>query len=172
MHRTSYGPHTNANEETSYGACGQVFPPPVKTGDLETQRSFIQRGAAQLSRFSNSVRGSSQLDNSGGTSTNSRSPVHYNARYNNSSDESAHHLLVRPKFTHKEEQITIVESMVCSPDICATITIANHFKLFRNSQFVTVIHLNAFELLTESVALACELRGALQRKAVSTTLDH
>ncbi|KAJ6348508.1 hypothetical protein OIU76_004890 [Salix suchowensis] len=75
-----------------------------QTAQLRAQRSFVERGAAQLSRFSNSVavRGDSQFHGGSSTNLNLHWPQEsFNARYNNL-DDSSHGLLGRPKFLNKK----------------------------------------------------------------------
>ncbi|KDP42465.1 hypothetical protein JCGZ_00262 [Jatropha curcas] len=98
----------NVNDNEVLRAPGP-FASPKKPGELRTQRSFVNRGAAQLSRFSNSVavRGRSQLDNGSATTVTRHWPEdsshHFHPRYNHL-DDSTHHLLNRPKFSNKEVQ--------------------------------------------------------------------
>lgn len=102
----------NVNENETPGAPSQSFVSPKNTGDLRTQRSFVQRGAAQLSRFSNSVavRGISQLDNGSATTANPHWPEdRFDPRYTHL-DDSSHHLLSRPKFSNKEGRPSGLES--------------------------------------------------------------
>ncbi|XP_043816720.1 probable serine/threonine-protein kinase At1g09600 isoform X2 [Manihot esculenta] len=102
----------NVNENETPGAPSQSFVSPKNTGDLRTQRSFVQRGAAQLSRFSNSVavRGISQLDNGSATTANPHWPEdRFDPRYTHL-DDSSHHLLSRPKFSNKDGRPSGLES--------------------------------------------------------------
>lgn len=110
-HPTNIGSGSlNVNENA--GAPSQSFVSPKNIGDLRTQRSFVQRGAAQLSRFSNSVavRGISQLDNGSATTANPHWPEdRFDPRYTHL-DDSSHHLLSRPKFSNKEGRPSGLES--------------------------------------------------------------
>ncbi|CAK7357170.1 unnamed protein product [Dovyalis caffra] len=104
MHPTNFGSSRNMNINDSVRAPDQEFISPRQTAKLRAQRSFVQRGAEQLSRFSNSVavRGGSQFHGSSVTNVNSRWPDEsFNARYNNL-DDSSHSLLGRPNFSHKK----------------------------------------------------------------------
>ncbi|XP_050209988.1 probable serine/threonine-protein kinase At1g09600 isoform X2 [Mercurialis annua] len=117
MHPTILGTSSrgiNAHGNEAHGASTQEFSSPKKSQELKNQRSFIQRGSSQLSRFSNSValRGSSKLDS--GSATTNASPHwqedRYNPRYNHLDDSSSHHLLNRPKFSSKEGRPSGLES--------------------------------------------------------------
>ncbi|EEF35922.1 Serine/threonine-protein kinase cdk9, putative [Ricinus communis] len=106
MHPTNHGSSRGmtANETEALRTSGQAFSSPKKTEELTTQRSFTQWGAAQLSRFSNSVavRGSSNSDSGSETTANSHWPEdRFNPQHNHL-DDSSHHLLDRPKFSDKE----------------------------------------------------------------------
>lgn len=83
----------------------------AKGAELRKQRSFMQHGAGQLSRYSNSVavRGGSRFGCGGESSANSHWPEEcFNVSYNhfNGGDSSekhewSHHLLDRPKSSYK-----------------------------------------------------------------------
>ncbi|KAJ9159038.1 hypothetical protein P3X46_024569 [Hevea brasiliensis] len=114
MHPTNFGSSRgmNVNESETLGAPSQAFVSPRNTEEPRTQRSFIHRGAAHLSRFSNSVavRGSSQLDSSCATTVNPHwKEDRFDPRYNHL-DDSSHHLLSRPKFSNKEGRPSGLES--------------------------------------------------------------
>lgn len=114
MHPTNFGSsrNKNINEDRASRAPGLAYVSPSKSAVLRPQRSFIQRGAARLSRFSNSVavRGNSQFHGSSATSVNSHWPEeHFDNRYNNL-DDSSHHLLGRPNFSQKEKQPSGLDS--------------------------------------------------------------
>ncbi|KAJ7967977.1 Serine/threonine protein kinase [Quillaja saponaria] len=82
--------------------------------ELRKQRSYIHHGATELSRFSNSVavRGGSRFDIGGHSSVNPHWPEErFSSRYNHLADgdssekhEWSHHLLERPKSSHKEDR--------------------------------------------------------------------
>ncbi|KAJ6706662.1 KINASE CDK9 putative-RELATED [Salix purpurea] len=83
---------------------GHDFISSRQTAQLRAQRSFVERGATQLSRFSSSVavRGGSQFHGGSSTNLNLHWPQEsFNARYNNL-DDSSHGLLGRPKFLNKK----------------------------------------------------------------------
>lgn len=93
----------------------------AKGAELRKQRSYLHHGAAQLSRYSNSVavRGGSRYGCGGESSANSHWPGEcFNASYNHfnggeSSEkhEWSHHLLDRPKSSYKiDEQSSGKES--------------------------------------------------------------
>lgn len=109
MHPTKHGSsrEMNPSVDAAFRDTSSMVESSTKGADLKTQRSYIHRGVAQLSRFSNSVavRGSSQLDCSGSVSSiNGNWPVdRLGARYNNP-DDSSHHLLARQNLPCKEDQ--------------------------------------------------------------------
>lgn len=90
--------------------------------ELRTPRSYVHHGAAELSRFSNSVaaRSESWFDGVGETSMNSHWPEeringgynHLNGGDSYETHEWSHHLLQRPKSSHKnkDEQASGKES--------------------------------------------------------------
>ncbi|KAF9684939.1 hypothetical protein SADUNF_Sadunf03G0002500 [Salix dunnii] len=104
MHPMNLGSSHNRNINEAFRDPGQNFISSRQTAELRAQRSFVERGAAQLSRFSNSVavRGDSQFHGSSSTHLNLHWPEEsFNARYNNL-DDSSHGLLGRPNFLNKK----------------------------------------------------------------------
>ncbi|KAJ4846932.1 hypothetical protein Tsubulata_010334 [Turnera subulata] len=99
---------TNMNVD-GHDAPGRALVSPRGSSELRTQRSFLNRGASELSRFSNSVavRGGAQFHGSGITSVNSHWPAEpYQVGYNNLHD-STHQLLGGPQFPQKEEHSSV-----------------------------------------------------------------
>ncbi|KAJ6416249.1 hypothetical protein OIU84_004954 [Salix udensis] len=104
VHPMNLGSSHKININEAFRDPGHDFISSRKTAELRAQRSFVERGAAQLSRFSNSVavRGGSQFHGGSSTNLNLRWPEEsFNARYNNL-DDSSHGLLGRPKFLNKK----------------------------------------------------------------------
>ena len=109
----AFGSSQNVNAHSSQSRNG---------AELRTPRSYVHRGAAELSRFSNSVaaRSDSWFNSIGETSMNLQWPEeHINGGYNhlNGGDSSeklewSHHLLQRPKssYKNKDEQASRKES--------------------------------------------------------------
>ncbi|KAA0067070.1 putative serine/threonine-protein kinase [Cucumis melo var. makuwa] len=98
----------------------------AKGAELRKQRSFMQHGAGQLSRYSNSVavRGGSRFDCGGESSANSHWPEecfnvsynHFNGGESSEKHEWSRHLLGRPKSSYKmDDQSSGKESMSYAP---------------------------------------------------------
>ncbi|GAV63286.1 Pkinase domain-containing protein [Cephalotus follicularis] len=111
MHPTTNGSSRimTPNENDALRSPGRSFVSPRKPAELRSQRSFVNLGAAQLSRFSNSiaVRGASHLDSCGEASWNEHWPGdRVSARYGQSSEkhEWSHQLLDRRKPSQKEDE--------------------------------------------------------------------
>ncbi|KAL3598029.1 hypothetical protein D5086_005947 [Populus alba] len=104
VHPMNLGSSHNMNINETFRAPGQDFISSRQAAELRAQRSFNERGAVQLSRFSNSVavRGDSQFHGSSSTNLNSHWPEgSFNARYN-SLDDSSHGQSDRPNFSNKK----------------------------------------------------------------------
>ncbi|KAJ7946554.1 Serine/threonine protein kinase [Quillaja saponaria] len=102
MHPSAFGSSQNINLNEN-GRLGSSR----NGNELRRQRSFMNNGATELSRFSSSVavRGGSRLDIGGRSSVNPHWPEErFTARQNHLVDgESSHHLLEGPKYSHKKD---------------------------------------------------------------------
>ncbi|KAJ6931953.1 serine/threonine-protein kinase [Populus alba x Populus x berolinensis] len=105
VHPMNLGSSHDMNINETFRAPGQDFISSRQAAELRAQRSFNERGAVQLSRFSNSVavRGDSQFHGSSSTNLNSHWPEgSFNARYNSLDDSSSHGQSDRPNFSNKK----------------------------------------------------------------------
>ncbi|XP_038892545.1 probable serine/threonine-protein kinase At1g09600 isoform X1 [Benincasa hispida] len=99
--------NTNGNQGDNLGGSSVG----AKGAELRKQRSFMQHGSGQLSRYSNSVavRGGSRFGCGGESSVNSHWPEecfnvsynHFNGSESSEKHEWSHHLLDRPKSSYK-----------------------------------------------------------------------
>ncbi|XP_054795943.1 probable serine/threonine-protein kinase At1g09600 [Prosopis cineraria] len=104
MHPSVYGSsrNMNSNKEESVAGPGHVYDSGNPVG-LRKQRSYMNRNAAQLSRFSNSVanEGGLKLDMSGDASVSSQWPDDcFGTRYDHLVDDESNQLL---KSLHKKD---------------------------------------------------------------------
>lgn len=109
MHSTALGSSRNMNGNHGDNLRGSSVG--EKGAELRKQRSYMQHGAGQLSRYSNSVavRGGSRFGCGGDSSANSNWPEEcFNVSYNpfnggesSEKHEWSHHLLDRPKSSYK-----------------------------------------------------------------------
>ncbi|GKV24471.1 hypothetical protein SLEP1_g34083 [Rubroshorea leprosula] len=119
MHPSNYGStwNMNTNEGQSIKASTRAFGSPRKPAEIRTQTSYINPGAAELSRFSHSVatsRGKSHFDTPKESGmTDECFSAGYNHLDNGGASENhelSHLLLDKPKNLHKKDEQSFKES--------------------------------------------------------------